>query len=64
MNENVVLEILRSLESEYSKNWSDNERKVKLRNWVAVLKDVTDKQGWAGLEKALKDPVADKIDDR
>lgn len=55
MKESAVLEILKSLIGEYVKNWSDEELELKLRNWNAVLKDVTDEQGMAGFEKALKD---------
>lgn len=56
MNQKLVIKILDALGGEYSKNWTDNEKSIKLNNWNTALNDVTDEQGRAGLEKALKSP--------
>ena len=56
MDNKAVLQILDHLGSEYSKKWTPEEKKQKIKTWTMILKDVTEAQGWHGLEKALKSP--------
>lgn len=56
MNAKVIIKILNVIGSEYSKKWSQAEKKQKIETWRAVLEDVTDEQGMAGLVKLLSQP--------
>lgn len=47
--------ILESLASESSRRFSETERALKIRNWMATLEDIPDELGVKGLKKALKD---------
>jgi len=50
-----IVEILKSLSSEYSKKWTEDELKLKIRNWITVLGDLSPQQLINGLKKALHD---------
>jgi len=56
MNEETIINILDTLASEYSKNFSAKEKSLRVRTWVMMLKNITDEQGYKGLEKALDNP--------
>jgi hypothetical protein len=55
-NETVIM-ILESLMCECSRRFSDHEKRLKIRNWFIMLKDLSDEQGMYGLEKALAMPL-------
>ncbi len=56
METKTIIKILDHLKSEYSKNWTKNERHLKIQTWSTILSDLTDEQGIVGLRKALEDP--------
>lgn len=56
MKKETVIMILESLDANYRQRMSEKEMALNVRNWEAVLSDITDKQGMEGLRKALENP--------
>jgi hypothetical protein len=55
MKTETIVEILEILGSEYSKRWTPEEKKQKIKTWAAMLTEITDEQGKIALRKALED---------